>query len=162
MISLFSWTYLATPPNPVNFVDSLIHLGTGKQMLRPPNTTLKNEPKVKPNGEMEANRPLPLKLLKRLQEGYTFVRWRTSTGEEAVALNRGPLCPAAVKRPPSKVDMDWPGLSNFGTDYEVLDTGIGVVDISYSTAWHLGKTLAIADRNFAGALMRFRSLVHEK
>ncbi len=131
-------------------------------MLRPPQTTLDNVPKVKPNGEKEANAPLPAKLLKRLQEGYTFVRWRTATGEPTIALNRGPLCPIAVKRPPSKVDDDWPGSSNFGTDYEVLDTGLGVMDISYSLAWHLGKTLAIADRSFAGALMRFRSLVHEK
>jgi hypothetical protein len=36
------------------------------------------------------------------------------------------------------------------------------MDISYSLAWQLGKTLAIADRTFSGALMRFRSVVHEK
>jgi hypothetical protein len=162
MVSLFSWNFLATPPNPVNFVDSIIHLGSGMQLLRPPETILDNAPKRKPNGEKEANGPLPVKLLKRLQEGYTFVRWRTATGEPTVALNRGPLCPAAVKKPPSKEDNDWPASSNFGTDYEILDKDLGVMDISYAIAWHLGKTLAIADRNFASALMRFRSLIHEK
>jgi hypothetical protein len=163
MVSLFSWIYLATPPNPVNFVDSLIHLGSGKQpFLRPPKAILANAPKRKPNGEMEAVGPLPPKLLKRLEEGFTFVRWRTATGESTVALNRGPLTPSVVKSPPTKVNNDWPGSSNFGTDYEILDRELGVMDISYSIAWHLGKTLAIADRNFASALMRFRSVVHEK
>jgi hypothetical protein len=162
MVSLFSWTYVATPPNPVNFVDSIIHLGNGKQMLRPPDSTLANKPQQKPNGETEAKGPFPEKLLRRLREGYTFVRWRTSTGEPTVALNRGPLCPAAVQSPPTKVKDDWPASSNYGTDYEILDKELGVMDISYAIAWQLGKTLAIADRNFASALMRFRSLVHEK
>ena len=30
-VSLFSWVYTALPPNPVNFVDSMINLGNFKQ-----------------------------------------------------------------------------------------------------------------------------------
>lgn len=41
-----------------------------------------------------------------------------------------------------------------------MDSGTGLVDLSYSSAWQLGKLLAISDTTFNAALMRFRSLVY--
>lgn len=97
-------------------------------------------------------------VLSRLKLGYTLSRWRAETGEETAALNRGPLVPQAVPWPPVH---DWPGSSNTSKEYQILDTKTGLMDLSYSAAWQLGKLLAISDTNFSAALMRFRSLVHE-
>jgi hypothetical protein len=159
MVSLFSWMYLALPPNPVNFIDTMINLGKSMQPLCPVLPS--------PYG-MAPVKELSLKLAQRLKDGYMFVRWRTQTGQPSVAIHRGPLCPGTVSWPPSRnalkanSESDWPVCSNYGTDYQILDKDLGLMDLSYSLAWQLGKTLAIADRNFSGALMRFRSVVHEK
>jgi len=96
-------------------------------------------------------------VLTRLKFGYTAARWRCETGEEVAALNRGPLVPQQVPWPPV---LDWAGSSNTSKEYQILDKQTGLMDLSYSAAWQLGKLLAISDTAFNSALMRFRSLVH--
>jgi hypothetical protein len=120
LVSLFSWTYTALPPNPINFVDSMIAIGKSTQLMRPDQSLIYHE---------DGSAKLPTKLAKRLDEGYVFSRWRTQTGEETVAFNRGPLVPAPVPSPDPKKSK-WPGSSNYGTDYQILDTELGVMDIS--------------------------------
>ena len=152
LVSLFSWIYTALPPNPVNFVDSMINLGNFKQYLNPlgipaqdpiPGTST-------PWGKLDPA------LVQRLRDGYVFSRYRVQTGEESVCLNRGPLVPVTI---PSN-GTSWPGNSNYSTDYQVLDKQLGVIDISYSSAFQLGKTMAIADRVFCQALMRIRATMY--
>lgn len=93
----------------------------------------------------------------RLKNGYTLVRHRVASGEETVAFTRGPLIPVTSTVP----SVDWPFSSNTGQDYQILDKSLGVLDISYSTAWQLGKTLAVADLSFVSALMRVRAGAHQ-
>jgi hypothetical protein len=114
LVSLFSWTYTALPPNPVNFLDSMIAIGRTTQVLKPDKNVLEGIQN--------------LKLKQRLDSGYVFSRWRAQTGEETVAFNRGPLVPAPVASPAP--DSKWPGSSNYGTEYQILDTDLGVMDIS--------------------------------
>lgn len=151
LVSLYSWVYTALPPNPINFVDAMIKLGNEKQYLKP--TGIPDQDPVSAATPKWGGLPLPL--IQRLRQGYIFTRYRTQTGEETVAINRGPLLP--VRSPPPAAT--WPGNSNFSTDYQILDKELGVVDISYSSAYQLGKTLAIADRTFCQALMRLRAIV---
>jgi hypothetical protein len=96
-------------------------------------------------------------MTERLKNGYTLVRHRAGSGEETVAFNRGPLVPVTTGLP----SVDWPFSSNTGEDYQILDKTLGVLDVSYSTAWQLGKTLAIADLGFVSALMRVRAGAHQ-
>ena len=49
--------------------------------------------------------------------------------------------------------------SNSGADLQIFDPKIGMMDITYSAAWQLGKTLALADQGFCVALSRLRSIV---
>jgi hypothetical protein len=114
LVSLFSWTYTALPPNPVNFLDSMIAIGRSTQVLKPDVGIL-----------ADISNP---KLQKRLDSGYIFSRWRAQTGEETVAFNRGPLVPAPVASPTA--NSNWPGSSNYGTDYQIMDTDLGVMDVS--------------------------------
>jgi hypothetical protein len=151
LVSLYSWVYTALPPNPVNFVDAMMNLGNNKQYLKP--TALPDQDPIAANTPVWGGLPLPL--IQRLRQGYVFTRYRTQTGEETVGLNRGVLVPV---RTPTSVSP-WPDNSNYSTDYQILDTQLGVVDISYSSAYQLGKTLAIADRTFCQSLMRLRAAV---
>ena len=154
LVSLYSWTYVALPPNPVNFVDSMINLGNTKQYLNPPGIPAQSSKPTAGSSWSTIRKPL----LQRLQNGYVFARYRAQTGEETVCLNRGPLVPVTI---PPHADT-WPGNSNFSTDYQILDKELGLVDISYSSAFQLGKTMAIADRVFCQALMRVRAIVYSK
>ncbi|KAK6433131.1 hypothetical protein LTR95_010690 [Oleoguttula sp. CCFEE 5521] len=162
MVSLFSWTYTALPPNPVNFVDDMRAMTKSMQMLKPPQSLLKG---LDSASTATSGTPAVLTkqaktagaLHKRLDAGYSIARWRTETGEETAAFSRGPLVPQRVQWPPND---DWCAGSNTSKEYQILDPATGLMDLSYSSAWQLGKALAIADTAFNAALMRFRSLVY--
>ena len=147
MVSLHSWIYTALPPNPVNFIDTVRNLVENQQMLTIP----------KSSSQLPANpNPATAIMLERTTAGYTLARWRPQSGEETVAFSRGPLVPCPVPFPPSPDIVD---CSNTSQEYQILDPKTGFMDLSYSSAWQLGKTMAISDTVFSGALMRFRSLV---
>lgn len=160
MVSLYSWTYLAVPPDPVNFVDIMRNLGATMQMLKPPQGAL-DALQASVASQTKADlKTAAQQLHDRLNRGYTISRWRTAVGQESVAYTKGPLTPLPTPWKPS-VGGDWPSSSNTGKDYQILDSDLGVMDVSYSSAWQLGKLLAISDKRFNAALLRFRSLVHE-
>ena len=92
---------------------------------------------------------------KRFANGYSLVRHRTAPGQVTVVFTRSPLVPVIVSRPETL-----PASSNNGQDYQILDQSVGIMDITYSTAFQFGKTLASGDMGFVSALMRIRSDVH--
>jgi hypothetical protein len=173
LISLFSWTYTALPPNPVNFIDSMMaivgnenYIGPddqvpplkpgmpgNMQMLRPPDDMIASLASIQ-EPEKKAQSRL---LASRLKHGYTISRWRCETGEVTAAFTRGPLGPV---KPASLPSSDLPTGSTTSRAYQILDKTTGVMDLSYSSAWNLGKTLAISDTSFSSALLRFRSQIH--
>src|SRR5947207_6914849 len=124
------------------------------QVLRPPANWLASV-SLKATTASGDNQNALAALGKRLVSGYTLARWRAETGEETVAFNRGPLVPphspfkASYDDPNSTVMgaapvADWPFSSNTSKEFQILDTATGVMDLSYSSAWQLGKTLAIS------------------
>ncbi|KAF1950574.1 hypothetical protein CC80DRAFT_577196 [Byssothecium circinans] len=162
LVSLFAWTYTCIP-DAINFEQTMITLADSAQPLRPPKQTLKalldkSADKTTVDGAVSDA------LYQRLNSGYTLARWRTPTGEESVAFNRGPLVPMLPQEVPEATNLDkparqWPSLSMTGKDYAVFDKSIGIMDVTYSSAWSLGKLMAISDSVFNAALMRFRSTV---
>jgi hypothetical protein len=173
LVSLFSWTYTALPPDPVNFVDSIRNCLDKMQMLRPKKDVLvaldAQAQNALKDGDTKKQRALD-SLSQRFTAGYTLARWRAETGEETVAFTRGPLVPphspfkASFDDPNSTVMgaapvADWPFSSNTGKEFQILDTTTGIMDLSYSSAWQLGKTLAISDTSFSSALSRLRSWI---
>jgi len=152
LISLFSWTYTALPPDPVNFIDTIKkivgdpargYVGN-MQMLRPLDSLITN---------LEDQNAV---LAERFKKGYTISRWRAETGEVTAAFNRGPLLPVQTEPIPA---VDWPTGSTTSKAYQILDQSTGMMDLSYAHAWQLGKILAIADTSFSSALLRFRSFI---
>lgn len=127
LCSLDSWSYTCLPPDSLNVPDAFRHLGETLSVLRPEDSLINGIP---PEGQ---------RLADRLKDGYTITQYRTQTGEITAALLRGPFAPTLVRH-------DWKPMSNFGTDLQVMDKEIGIMDLTYSVAWQLGKTLALADQ----------------
>ena len=75
------------------------------------------------------------RMVQRLKDGYSLIRYRVQSGEETVALFRGALLPVYPQAPISS----WPVSSTNGQDYQILDKTLGIMDVSYSTAWQLGR-----------------------
>ncbi|KAK3939532.1 hypothetical protein QBC46DRAFT_450354 [Diplogelasinospora grovesii] len=160
LVSLYSWTYMCLPPEDVNFLDSLRHIGfaieDGNCWLRAPDEIV-----AKITGQAKGAQPTPSqkvagRLGDRLKDGFCLQRYRLQTGEETVAFYRGPFTPTYVK--PIE-EAWWPYQSNFSSDYQVVDRELGIMDITYSSAWQLGRTVGIADQAFTAALVRLRGVV---
>jgi len=103
--------------------------------------------------------PMGPRLLQRLGEGYTLTRYRTKTGEATVCFTRGPFIPCDVAYP---LTHFWPKFSLSGQDFQILDPNPGIMDITYSAAWQLGRTMAIADVAFVAALVRVRKQIIDR
>lgn len=141
LVSLHSWIYTCLPPNSVDIKTRLQSLGDGIAQLRP---ALPTPPPETP--------PTQLRALQRIEDGYSLVRHRVITGEETVAFNRGPLVPTTIEK---RMNMQ----SNSGASLQIMDKELGIMDISYSTAWSLGRTMALADRAYTTALTRVRQQI---
>ena len=156
LTSLYSWSYTALPPDSFDVSRALKHLGTagkGLTVLRPDRTRAPD--KTTPRGtELSVDDIIS----RRQQDGYSLLRHRTVTGEATAAICRGPLVPTIVPHP---LHPDVPFQSNFGSDLQILDRELGLMDVSYAAAWQLGKMLAMGDPAFTAALARLRATVHK-
>lgn len=159
LVSLFSWSYLCAPPPPNNFVNVMKRLADNRQLLMPPARILEAAAVSLPSASASQAKATK-NLHDRLAQGYTIARWRTAAGDETAAFIRGPLVPIKASPTPATAP-DWPTFSNTGKDYQILDKSTGLMDITYSSAWQLGKLLAISDTVFSSALTRFRSIIHQ-
>ncbi|KAH7006889.1 hypothetical protein EDB80DRAFT_893391 [Ilyonectria destructans] len=148
LCSLHSWNYTVVPPGQLNVRDAFVHLGKELDVLRPLETVFK---------PLQTKDRVSARLGDRLQDGYSLVKYRVQTGEQTVALYRGPFTPTRVSHH-GQLDK----CSNSGQDLQILDKEIGMMDISYSVAWQIGRTLALGDRAFVAALARLRSIIRKK
>ncbi|GFP58537.1 hypothetical protein TASIC1_0010034800 [Trichoderma asperellum] len=154
MTSLHSWTYTCLPSKDVaGTFDLLTNLGQNLNILR---TGDYANPNPSVSGDDSRDVSLADIIEARQVEGYTLCRYRTVTGEVTAALIRGPLVPRRVERPlRDGLTMQ----SNCGSDLAIFDKKLGLMDTTYSSAWQLGKTLALADERFCFALSRLRNAV---
>ncbi|KAK3944840.1 hypothetical protein QBC46DRAFT_304285 [Diplogelasinospora grovesii] len=156
MCSLHSWNYTVNPPNTLNVHDAFVKLGETLNLLRAPDSYV--------DPLLRAPDKLSQRLAKRLQDGYTLVKYRVQTGEQTVALYRGPFTPTVVA-PLNSVTSSGREVnlscSNSGQDLQILDREVGIMDVSYSAAWQIGRVLALGDQGFAAALVRLRSAIQK-
>lgn len=147
LCSLYSWNYTVLPPNTLNVPDAFESLGRTLNVLRAPEAVI--APLQKSNDKVQQL------VGRRLSDGYTLVKHRTQTGEATVALYRGPFTPTYVPT--------WEHLtkcSTSGLDLQILDKQLAIMDVTYSVAWQVGRTMALGDQAFVAALGRVRSQVH--
>lgn len=154
LVSLHSWSYTCIPSKgEASPRARLVHLGKNLTVFHP---LMPTQPEKQSSTNEESDHITRL-IAKRQEDGYTLVRHRTITGEETAAMIRGPFSPKFVPHPLiDKFSMQ----SNFGTDLQILDPVLSLMDITYASPWQLGKTLAMADAAFCAALARLRNLIH--
>lgn len=144
--SLYSWTYTSMLTGDSSLVEAAKKLNRG--LLGVPGSLIAD---LENRGDRSA-----VRLAQKYEDGYTLIRHRTQTGEMMPALFRGPLIPNMPSHP---IIERGTVMSNFGTDLQILDQETGTLDVAYSAAWNLGKTLALADASFTTSLARLRHFV---
>jgi hypothetical protein len=85
-----------------------------------------------------------------LVRGYVPVEYRGQSGDTAFAWYRGPL--AALEVPPLKDLKPHYGRPEFEA---LVDEVTGVPDLSYASAWQLGRLLALASPLFSSGIRTF-------
>ncbi|KAH7259531.1 uncharacterized protein BKA55DRAFT_562710 [Fusarium redolens] len=142
LVSLFSWTFTWEKNNASQSLEMFKHLADQKN-IRPLAIKL---PPTDPNKPDDAS---AVWVRRRVTEGYTIVRHRDIAGESSMALYRGPLIPGSSRKARIKPSVH-------GTDLQIIDTSARILDISYNTAWELGRTLAGRDAKFSTAIAYLR------
>ncbi|KAM7183887.1 hypothetical protein V8F20_012448 [Naviculisporaceae sp. PSN 640] len=150
LCSLYSWTYRCDPPESVDIADALKELAGTKDMLGP-------SPALYNDWMDDPEDPVKQALGLRLRDGFTMTRYLVQSGEETAGFYRGPCVPRAVQRPLTSL---FPRQSTYSSDLQILDRTLGIMDVTYSTAWQLGRTLGLADQAFFTALGRLRTAIY--
>lgn len=152
--SLFSWTFNYTiQDDQVEFEHALKAIGTptsGLEWLRPSQDRYA--------GLLSAQEVEKQRVGNRIRDGYSLTRYRTLSGEETLALQRGVFIPTL---PSANAALNKP-IHLFSTQLQILDTDIGLVDNSYAAAWNLGKANALADEKFLSAFVRLRTTIYKR
>ncbi|KAF5692007.1 hypothetical protein FCIRC_193 [Fusarium circinatum] len=152
--SLFSWTFNYTlQDDQVEFENALKAIGTptsGFEWLRPSQDRYA--------GLLSAQEADKQRVGKRIRDGYLLTRYRTLSGEETLALQRGALIPTL---PSANTALNTP-IYLFSSQLQILDTQVGLVDNSYAAAWNLGKANALADEKFLSAFVRLRTTIYKR
>ncbi|KAM3513556.1 hypothetical protein MY11210_002843 [Beauveria gryllotalpidicola] len=149
LCSLYSWNYQCKPSSPADLIGCLETIGGGISPLRASEKHIR--------GLVNARDATSRRSGDRMSSGFTMTRYCVQTGDETVAFTRGPCIPV----PNDTTEYQYlKRMADFPTDLQVLDQEVGIMDVSYSTAWQLGKSLALADRPFATALARIRAATY--
>ena len=151
LISLHSWTYTALPPESPDSRTSLQEIGRSIKVLRTIDTPQ--------DSDGQTCDSIDNIMAKRQRDGYYLIRYKTITGEETAGMFRGPLVPRVI---PKVFSTDGCIQSNSGTHLQILDPRTSLMDLSYSSAWQLGRTLAMDDPAFVTAPSRLRARIHAK
>lgn len=130
LVSLFNWSFTSLPQPAESFgalLQGLIASETATPVLALP----------------AGSAPEPA--AGRLKEGYAPLTFIAGSGEQTFAWYRGPL--SACEPQPLPFD---PKATDAGADgLMIYLASQGLFDLSYASAWNLGRSLALADSVFA-------------
>ncbi|MER5775388.1 hypothetical protein ABT144_14025 [Streptomyces sp. NPDC002039] len=150
LVSLASWSFTTEPDSGIGFGDLAQHLASADGITPRPADDLRL--RVPATGPASPAGPQK-EALERMAGGAVALPQRLETGERTFAFYRGPLTarPARKLPEPAATRLDSPG------EALVYLQQYGVFDTAYAAAFTAGRTLALADAEFRGALLEFRS-----
>lgn len=158
---LKSWTFYSTGDN-ASFVDKLQHLNGAETTEGIVNDSLhlittlrlpippRSIPVVKDALSMGY---VPLNHHLRSGKEKEGIGWQ---GEKTVSWYRSPLCPYSIKAArihPPLVSAD---------QATIYDPTTGMLDVSYASAWTLGRLMALQDKNFSTKLYNWKRQLKHK
>lgn len=151
LASLYSWSFSSLPQPEESFEEFITNLIQTEQTL---SLKLPSEGASPPKFVTD-----------RLNQGYVPLSFMTGSGEESFSWYRGPLSPV-VPEPLPNVDSGFnpsapetfiPVINATSADSLMIYLAEqGVFDLSYATAWNLGRALALADAHFAQQVNQYR------
>lgn len=140
LISLFNWTCVSNSQTPSSkeLIDNIRK--NKDQLLFRHNIDLTS-----------VEKPEQEELSRRFENGYIPLSYIRPNGEKSYAWYRGPFIPIKNKQSEELQDYSIDVVSPLGYDEK-----IAAVDQTYKTAWSIGKMLALSNKEFCQAIMRFR------
>ncbi|KAF3764017.1 hypothetical protein M406DRAFT_261691 [Cryphonectria parasitica EP155] len=145
--SLYSWTYMCGREGAFDVKQTMRVLADSLGPLRAP----------LPDLSTLVDTPERQTIVDRVRDGYVLGRCRVQTGETTATFYRGVLTPNQVQHP---ISPTWSLHSDSGMDLQILDGKLGMLDITYSASWQLGRNTAIADQAFCRAMTSLRRQIH--
>ncbi|KAH7258881.1 uncharacterized protein BKA55DRAFT_561732 [Fusarium redolens] len=138
LVSLYSWSFTWTEGHDAEIASVIKTLADNVRPLR-----RAVEPSTDPW------------LKRRMESGYTLVKHRLQTGEQTASMFRGPLVPFQ----PRGDELENAEAAGHGSGLQIVDRTTGIVDITYSAAWSLGRSLAIENSSFTMAISALRAKI---
>jgi hypothetical protein len=150
LCSLHSWVFVCDTEN------TLDPEGLLRDLVRPTHIP----PDTPASGEKLALRLVPdpgavldAYVADRLELGYAPVTYQVPTGESALAWYRGPGTPLTAPALPASLPPSPQPSSDYLLIYEPEH---GMFDVSYASAWALGRAIALADPAYSADVVRAR------
>lgn len=161
LISLASWSFQCLADQPHNFGD-LMKIVIEKSSEKTMATEIEVDPKPDPTLKLfrlptNTEMAIPVEVKDRLDQGYVPLLQTIITGEKTFCWYRGPFTPARIGKL-----TELPAASRTGSDLVIYDDVQGVFDVTYATAWQIGRMLALADVDWCQALLEYRRKQHNK
>ncbi|UKY48520.1 hypothetical protein [Streptomyces inhibens] len=148
LVSLSSWSFTTDLTHALDIPDMLQHLVEPSWSGDPEDLALRiNPPKGEPADDAERYARA------RLALGYAPVPFRTLSGELTYAWYRGPATPVTTPDVPGQAGESGHTTADHALIYEREN---GLFDVSYATAWTLGRTIALADPDYSAQITRAR------
>jgi hypothetical protein len=143
LISLASWFFTAKRERG-NFASLMQNLSS--DLLKMP---------VSEQSRRAAETPAQKMVLKAIDSGYVPIKYGMRQGEKTMAWYRGPLLPVPteqIHRPDPFVTSD---------SAMIYDQTTGLFDLSFATAWQIGRLVALADKSFSLDMLKWRREGHQ-
>lgn len=147
LVSLASWTFTCVSSG-LNFRNLMQGLSVTALRLpddaSPPNFS---PPAASPPVDAQAV------VQSAYQLGYVPLNYTTRQGEQTAAWCRGPLVPFATRR------VERPPFTT-ADEAKIYDQHTGMFDLSLAVAWQIGRLLALSDKEFSVALLKWQREVN--
>lgn len=146
LVSLYSWSFVSQPDSGQSFealVSGLIQseTATGGALSLP----------------FSSSANLPPVVTGRLSEGYVPLTFIAGSGDESFAWYRGPFSAKPPQPLPLIGNPGVPVIQAGSADALMIYLAEqGLFDLSYSSAWNIGRNLALADQGFVQNITTYR------
>ncbi|KEP70000.1 hypothetical protein DL1_21100 [Thioclava dalianensis] len=139
------WRFRSTG-QPAGFVNALLDLNAGTQNASGEKRTVLQLPYEGSNPTLKAG----------FEMGYVPLDTQMRTGEKTLSWYRGPLAPYATQVAPPDLPLS---SADAGL---IFDPTSGMFDMSYASAWTIGRLIALQDQSFSVPLYVWKRDIHHQ